>query len=781
MLNRAEIGLMKISLAWLFDHIDGDLHQVDVSNLVAQFNLKVAEIESFKKVVVDPEQFTVVRAEKSGVVVEVFALKLNKYVQLDLRDDLLIGGYYLLKKTAGGWTWAKGQDFEALKENLLPALYFTSDEQASMWYEQVDLVDYILEVDNKSLTHRPDMWGHRGFAREVAALLDLELVPEREFLAQVPVKKFKDSFVAIGHDLVSSSIKSISCKRFATLYIKQITNLPSQLWMTIRLLRVDMRGINNLVDLTNYVMLDLSQPMHVFDAKLIDQKQLIVREAKTGEKLELLSGEILELSDQDLVIADGKQPLSLAGIKGGILSGATSDTTAILLEAANFEVTSVRRSAARYKLRTEASTRFEKTLDLNQNIAALERFVKLQQMVQPDLVIESNIISLGEEARGKIIDVSHNFIEKRLGIKLDPEFVIKILTKLGFKLTIDAGIYHVQVPSWRASKDISIAEDLVEEVGRMWGYDQILPILPSKITHPGNLDKVFRIRQIKQYLAAGASMHEVENYPFYDESFLQEIKWYPQQAVEVLNPVSENWRRLVTSLIPHLCKNVQQNSHDHTNLRYFEWGRIWYPKEDGKSALELRILAGLFFNRVAVDFYEMKNYLQVLFNVLRLEIEWQKPLGAVPVWWHPYQVASLTYHGKQVGMAGNLSQNWIANFGEGQIFAFELDGDFLLNQTADAIKYHALSRFQTVSLDISLFVPLSSTVSDLQNIIKKSDARIYQIELIDSFQKDDWLDQKALTFRYHFVDHEKTLSSEEIAQVQAHVTQILQKNGATVR
>lgn len=772
---------MKISLAWLFDHIDGDLHKIDVQELVNQFNLKVAEIESFEKVILNPDHFAIARVEKVNVMVEAFVPKFKKYVQLDLRSDLLSGSYYLLKKNLDGWTWASGVDLGSCKENFLPELYFESDECASMWHEQVDLVDYILEVDNKSLTHRPDMWGHRGFAREVAALLDLNLLPQEHFLTNVPVQDFSDNFVANILNPISSSIKSSNCKRLATLYIKQAANLPSRLWIALRLFRVDMRGINNLVDLTNYVMLDWGQPMHVFDAKLISKNQLIARQATMGEKLELLSGEVLELNQQDLVIADGEKPISLAGIKGGALSGITLKTSSILLESANFEAVSVRRSAGRYKLRTEASTRFEKTLDPNQNIAALERFVKLQQAIEPDLLVENYIVSLGAPAPTKTIQLSHAFIENRLGIAIEPDFVIKTLNKLGFNLVDHGGVYQVQIPSWRASKDVNLAEDLVEEVARMWGYDNILPKLPNKVTQPGSLDAVFKIRQIKQYLSAGAGMHEVENYPFYDESFLQQIKWQPQQAVEIINPVSENWQRLVTSLVPHLCKNVQQNSHDYAELRYFEWGRIWYPKSDAKSALEMRVLAGVFFKQTAVDFYEMKNFLQALFDILKLKIEWQKPSEPVPVWWHPYQVASLMYQGKQVGLAGQLSQAWMSNLCEGQIFAFELDGEFLLNQLTDAVKYQTPARFQSVCLDVSLLVPLLTTVSDLQVIIKKSDPLIYQVELIDSFQKAEWVDQKALTFRYYFVDREKTLSSEQIIQVQMQVAQNLQKNGANVR
>jgi len=771
---------MKISLAWLFDHIEGDWHKVDVPTLVSLFNLKVAEIESFEQIALNHQDFTVAKLEQIGPKIQLFSPELDQKIELPIRNDLVIGKYYFLSKRTSEWAWASGQDFNSAKEVLFPALYFENDQAAAKWHERVKLHDYILEVDNKSLTNRPDMWGHRGFAREIAALLGLNLLPESQFLAQVPVQEFAASFGGDCQNSFKTAIESSNCKRLATLYINSTLNVPSQLWVAIRLFLVDMRGINNLVDLTNYVMLDLGQPMHVFDANALAQQTLVARQAQGGEKLALLTGETLELINTDLIIADGEKPVSLAGIKGGADSGTNVKTSAILLEAACFDATTIRHSSARYKIRTEASARFEKTLDPMQNVLALERFVKLQQMVDPNLVIKNAIISLGAVPAVKQIDFTHEFVEKRLGVKIEPQFIVNILEKLGFELQIKAGKYMVTVPSWRASKDVNIAEDLLEEVARMWGYDKITPILPSKITLPGNLGQVLRLRQIKQFLSSAAGMHEVENYPFYDETFLQEIKWQPLQTVEVKNPVSENWRRLVTSLIPHLCKNVQQNSHDLAQLRYFEWGRIWYPK-DANSALESRILAGIFYKRASVDFYEMKSYLQAMFDGLGLTIVWQKPSETLPVWWHPYQTAILVHDQKQIGIAGKLGQGWLNEIAEGQAFGFELDGDFLLNQPAQIVKYQPLSRYQPICLDISLFAPLALTVATLEAQIKQADTKIYQVELIDSFKKDDWLDQKALTFRYYFVDQEKTLSGEEIATVQQAVEAVIQKNGASVR
>jgi phenylalanyl-tRNA synthetase beta chain len=768
---------MKISLAWLFDHINGDWRKINVQDLVDKFNLKTAEIEGFEKVTLDAKKFTVAKVESIDSGIIAFSPETGKKINLPLRDDVEVGNYYFVGHAGD---WASGKDFNSLKECLLPALHFESDKAATKWQSQVDLVDYIFEVDNKSLTHRPDMWGHRGFAREVAALLDLELLPDADFFAQIPIKEYDSSFAGDKENPISSKIETKACKRFSSLYVEKATNFESQLWMAIRLFRADTRAINNFVDLTNYVMLDVGQPMHVFDANTIAGQQLVVRQAQKGEVLELLSGDEIKLVPEDMIILDGSKPVSLAGIKGGAQSGSSDSTESILLESANFDATTIRRASTRHKVRTEASARFEKTLDPNQNILAIERFIKLQQELEPNLVIKNQIISLGSKVAPIQVEFTHEFVENRLGIKMEPQFIFNSLEKLGFGIKIDAGKYVVTVPTWRSSKDVTIPEDVLEEIARMWGYDKIEPVLPSKNMQPGNLSKTFKVRQIKQVLSGMAGMHEVDNYPFYDESFLQNIKWQPSKSVDVKSPVSENWTRLVTSLIPHLCKNIQQNSHDHREQRVFEWGRIWYPK-DTQSALEMRILAGIFFGQPKVDFYESKSYLENLFNALNIEVVWQKPQDKIPVWYHPHQTASLVVNGKQIGLAGKLSKGWMRSICDGEAFGFEIDGDFILDYDQEVISFKPLSRYQTVSLDVSLFVPLVVTVSDLQNRIKQVDSRIHKVELVDSFKKDDWQDKKSLTFRYHFVDSDKTLSGEEIAVIQQQVESAVQKSGASVR
>ena len=775
---------MKISLVWLFEHLLADWRKVDVPALVSLFNQKTAEIEGFTKVSLNSKEYTVAQARTVvAEQVELFSPELQQVLTISDRTDLQVNSYYLLKKTETGWFWAGGADFGSAKSELVPALYFASEQVAANWAAQVDLEDYILEIDNKSLTNRPDLWGHRGLAREIAALLDLELRPLPELVTTLPIQTYASKFAGDAHNPISLQITTPHCRRLAGLYLSDVANLPSQLGMGLRLFRLDMRAINHLVDLTNYVMLDLGQPMHVFDADQIRGQQIIAQQATLGSKLTLLKGTVLELLPTDIVIADGQGPVSLAGIKGGATSGCSSQTKNIFIESAIFDATTIRRSSAHHKIRTEASARYEKTLDPNQNLAAIERLVWLQKQVQPGLQVTSSMISVGAQAEPKQIKLATEFLNNRLGMVLSPEFILKTLHQLGCAVQVESDGYQVTVPTYRSTKDVTMPIDLVEELGRLYGYSQIKPILPSKLMQPGNLTRTLRIRQIKQSLAT-LGMHEASNYPFYDESFLAQIKWQPIGTVMIKNPVSENWRQLVTSLIPHLSKNIQTNSVDQRAIGFFEWGRTW--KLEAGVVKEQRALAGVWYSPAQLDFYACKSLLDNFLANLKIKVEWQKVAGeqatsASLVWYSKYQTASLVCEGQVIGQAGMISAGWMQEIAPGTAFGFELNGDFLLDHVATESRYQAVSRYQAISLDISVLVPLATTVAQLTSQILAASSRIYQVELIDSFQKTDWINQKSLTFRYHFVDQDHTMTSAEIAAVQDQVVAAVQQIGGEVR
>ncbi len=775
---------MKLSLRWVCDHLEIDWKKINVEKLVEKFNTTTAEIEEFEKYTLDLKPFAlaqVISSSKNGCALECPEWK-SKPV-LPARTDAQKSAWYLIKKEGDKVEWVSPADFDCEKEGLLPAFFCSEkDARSGAWKKQIETEDYILDVDNKSITHRPDMWSHRGFAREVAAFLDIPLVPESQFLTKIPLITETKKFKASKEIPFSISLDASGCKRFSALYIDDIAWQPSDLVMASRLLRLDNRAIDLFVDATNYAMLDIGQPLHAFDADQLAGKTIGPRLAKKGEKLKLLDETKLNLTKDDMVIADSKQPLALAGIKGGLSSGVTPETRAILLESANFDATPVRLSAAHHKVRTEASARFEKSLDPNQNVLGIMRFVKLLKNADAEISYTPKIVSLGSVAKTSTIKVAHEFIEKKLGTAIKPVFVKKTLEKIGFEVTDTKGVYTVTVPTYRATKDIDIPEDIVEEVGRFYGYGSLPLELPQITSIPEKDLATDRVDLIKQMLAANVHMHEVQNYGFFDNEFLKQINWKLHRPVRLANAISEQRTVLATCLLPGLLQNVVENKGAKDELRFFEWGRVWRVNAKNKNKVdEHRILAGLFYKRKGdIDFYNAKQELEELFASIGLNLEWKKAKNPSQ-WASKYQTADLFYNGKNIGNAGRIAKSKLAAIGGGDAFGFELCGDFLVEFVPAITKFKELPKYQATSLDVSVMVPSKTTVADLENAIVKADKRIFDVALQDVFVKDDWENKKSITLRFFVRDNEKTLKKADIDAVHGAVEKALKKQGAEVR
>lgn len=772
---------MKISLAWVFDHIDADWKKVDVDYLVSQFNTKTAEIEDFRKISIDLSSFSLGQVKEihpDALTVE--SAEWKKSYKLPFRPDAQEGNYYVIKKDGAEIRWAEGQDWQSEKECLIPAVWCDEKLAAGGWKKHVETEDYIFEVDNKSITHRPDMWCHRGFAREIAALLDQPFKPLDELLQHKEIAQF-DGMVAQAtqkHPFTIEVKGKDGCSRFAGLYIEDVEHKPSLLWMAARLLRVDSKPIDAIVDTTNYVMLDLSQPMHAFDADKIPTKIIMPRFAAKKEKLMLLDGQDIELTSEDFVISDGKRPIALAGIMGGLETAITPQTKSIFLESACFYASTVRRSAVRHKIRTEASMRFEKSLDPNQNTLAIMRFLRLLDEAGVVIKPADEIASVGAPAQSIVVDITHDFIEKRIGTTVTSDFIIETLQRLGFEVKHDKGAYTITVPTFRATKDIEIKEDIVEEVCRFFGYTAIPFILPNREMKPFSIKSVVRLRAIKEFMAYALQMREVWNYAFFDESFLKKLEWEPSDALMVQNPVSENWQRLAASLIPGLLKNVDDNAADYDQLRFFEWGRCW----QGKPEQETQRLAGIFFNKKEqVDFYDAKQELIGLFKMLNMSVSWEQIDQPDTPWFAPYQTAHIICNGEHIGTAGKINSLLLHGLTEGDAFIFELNGDFLLKFKSELIRFKAPSKFPSIERDISIMIPLKKTVDHLKTIIAQTDPSITAVELIDTFEKPEWEDKKALTFRFVLQASDRTLSGQEADNVVSAITKRLEKEGAHIR
>ncbi|HJZ22854.1 MAG TPA: phenylalanine--tRNA ligase subunit beta [Candidatus Babeliales bacterium] len=793
---------MKISLAWILDHINAMPSDIDINILVERFNACTAEIEGVEKISIDKNKFSIVTLkEVNHDSVMAHSTEWNQEFRLTARTDAKINSYFMVYKQDNETTWARASHIGGEKNDLLPELLIEKQELNGKWKETIEWHDHILEMDNKTITNRPDMWGHRGFAREIAALMKLELknidsyITKKEIVySATHIETSKKTPIKIENNKAPEI-----CKRFTGLHIGSIAHYPSLPWMAVRLARAGIRAIDLLVDLTNYVMLDISQPMHVFDVQKLQDRRIVPRMALNGEKLDLLDGQTITLTQNDLVITDGLKPIALAGVMGGLHSAEGDTTKEIFVEAANFDNASIRLSAAHHKIRTESSARFEKGLDPEQTLIALQRFLYLLNKAKIAFDNVSDISCVGEILKPQTIDISLDFLEAKIGTTLDSKFVKQCLETIGFEVveTQDQKItvYRVTVPSFRAHH-ITIAEDIVEEVARFYGYSTIVPELPKQSTHLTDIHRLMQTRKIKQHMAYALDMMEIQYYALNDESYLQKIKWHPEHAIKMKNSISQNWQSLLTSLVPQLLKAVTENSSQHHELNFFVLGRTWYEEEhnpktdmhyivgsEGPFVIETKKIAGIMFDaKKPINFYEAKAKLNSLFELLHLSTTWIKAeRESKQPWFNAEQTAHILYQDRHIGTVGIADQSFFSNIAQGHAWIFELDADFLQTYKAPETIFNAPSKYPRVWLDISLLVPLTCTAQELTQAIESTDDRIISTQLLDFFTKEEWGNKKSLTYRFIVQDKTKTLTKAEIDEISQAVTQNVTRLGAEIR
>ncbi|MEO8029109.1 MAG: phenylalanine--tRNA ligase subunit beta, partial [Bryobacteraceae bacterium] len=407
--------------------------------------------------------------------------------------------------------------------------------------------DTVIEIDNKSLTHRPDLWGHFGMAREVAAItgkplhdpVDMGRLPEGSGAIKVTVEDYK------------------LCPRYSALVFENVNVGPSPLWLQARLAAVGLNTINNVVDVTNIILAELPQPMHAFDADKVRGGEIIVRPAKIGEQIAALNGESYELDPSTLVIADKEGPVAVAGVIGGADSAIGDGTTRIVLESANFNAISVRKTSVKLKLRTDASMRFEKAQDPENTLRGLARAVELLEQVCPGIRLVGGVVDAYQPPPSiPPIDLNLDWLDRKLGRAVPAKEVRRIFESLSFGVE-ESGprVFRVAVPTWRATKDVSIKDDLVEEIGRMIGYGTIDPAPPLVAAKPpvGNPERAFH-HQVRD-MAAAQGFTEVYNYSFVNLDLIVPFGFDLADHVEVLNPIAADQTHLRTSLLPRIWRN----------------------------------------------------------------------------------------------------------------------------------------------------------------------------------------------------------------------------------
>ena len=440
------------------------------------------------------------------------------------------------------------------------------------------LDDMILEIDNKSMTNRPDLWGHYGIARELAALYDLPLLPIEPYTPDA----CEEYDVRI--------IDEERCPRYIGAKIEGLGVKPSPFEMQTRIWRVGMRPINALVDVTNYVMLAVGQPTHVFDSnQIIDHIE--IRRATEGEKLCLLNEKEITLSTDDLVIADAEGAVALAGVMGGAKDSILPETNSVILEVANFDSRTVRRSALRYDNRTEASSRYEKAIDPERCDQALSLAMKLFAELYPEMKVLSFTDKYPTKLKRCEIDVDFDWLDRRLGIRVPEEIVSKKLGTMGYDVTFTDEGMHIVVPTWRSTGDVSIKADIMEEVARMYGYENFEPTpITTSFDSAINQLEVDLVRKVKEYLAFRNGMQEIFTYPWMTDSFVNALLPNTDGVLSLSTPPSPTERYLRSTLLPNICKAIVKNERNFDEFAIFEEAQVFLDKDYTSEYSELEKL-----------------------------------------------------------------------------------------------------------------------------------------------------------------------------------------------
>lgn len=651
--------------------------------------------------------------------------------------------------------------------------------------DAMNLTDVIFDIDNKSMTNRPDLWGHYGMAREFAAMYQTDL----------KAYNTKDIPAASEQVLQVSVENAELCPRYMGVQVSGITVGPSPEWMQKRLVAVGVNPINTIVDITNYVMFELGQPMHAFDAQSLDPNTITVRNAKSGEKIVLLGGDEVELQDSMLVIADKSRAIAVAGVKGGEDSGVTEQTTTIVFEAANFHALSTRRTSNMIGVRTDASSRFEKGLDPNLPELALKRAVELTLELCPKATVSSAVVDVQNFSLNQgPIHISADRIRSRIGVDLSTEHILAMLKKLGFHIEQTGEELSITVPTWRATGDIAIPEDIVEEVARLYGYKNIpttFPKFPIRPTPPSPLRDTKK--KLKELLAYQAGYTEVYNYSFVSPEWLQKIGIPTDNYIELAKPIAKDKPLVRRSLIPNMLENVESNLHRYDAVRLFETGRGYHPEQEGPLAhpegterlpKQDEYLALVYAEKgVETPFFELAEVVRSLSDRLGVQIRIEAA-QETPDYLHGGRSARVFVQHHVVGKLAELHPAVQERLGIPYRCAMlEMNLDEFVPFVQERIHYSPLPEYPAVLRDIAIVVDAEVEHQKVQKTIFAVDKHIAQVELFDVYQGEH-VEQgkKSMAYSIHYRSQTETLKAEEVETLQKKVLEKLEKTfGAVLR
>ncbi|WP_407815927.1 phenylalanine--tRNA ligase subunit beta [Staphylococcus aureus] len=642
------------------------------------------------------------------------------------------------------------------------------------------LDDQVMEFD---LTpNRADALSMIGTAYEVAALYNTKMTK--------PDTTSNELELSANNELTVTIENEDKVPYYSARVVHDVTIEPSPIWMQARLIKAGIRPINNVVDISNYVLLEYGQPLHMFDQDAIGSQQIVVRQANEGEKMTTLDGTERELLTSDIVITNGQTPIALAGVMGGDFSEVKEQTSNIVIEGAIFDPVSIRHTSRRLNLRSESSSRFEKGIATEFVDEAVDRACYLLQTYANGKVLKDRVSSGELGAFITPIDITADKINRTIGFDLSQNDIVTIFNQLGFDTEINDDVITVQVPSRR--KDITIKEDLIEEVARIYGYDDIPSTLPvfEKVTSGQLTDRQYKTRMVKEVLE-GAGLDQAITYSLVSKEDATAFSMQQRQTIDLLMPMSEAHASLRQSLLPHLIEAASYNvARKNKDVKLFEIGNVFFANGEGELPDQVEYLSGILTGdyvvnqwqgkKEKVDFYLAKGVVDRVSEKLNLEFSYRRAdIDGL----HPGRTAEILLENKIVGFIGELHPTLAADNDLKRTYVFELNFDALMSVSVGYINYQPIPRFPGMSRDIALEVDQNIPAADLLSTIHAHGGNILKDTLVFDVYQGEHLEKgkKSIAIRLNYLDTEETLTDERVSKVQAEIEAALIEQGAVIR
>lgn len=669
-----------------------------------------------------------------------------------------------------------------IPKNFDEGIYVFSNElkPGSDALEALYLEDQVMDFD---LTpNRADCMSMLGAAHEVSALYG-ETV-------QYPNSKINESSESAKNVLSIQVEDNDAIPYYAARVVTNVEIGPSPTWMQSRLMKAGIRPINNVVDVSNYVLLEYGQPLHMFDQDQIGSKEIVARYAEKDEKMTTLDKNERILVESDIVITNGNEPIALAGVMGGDFSEVTNRTTNVVIESALFNGTNIRQTSRRLGLRSEASSRFEKGIASERVDLALNRAAFLLQEIANGTVM-SDIVSDGQLPNPSTkIEITTDDVNRLIGFKLSTDEINTIFNRLGFETEVAEDAFVVTVPSRR--NDIMIKADLIEEIARIYGYDQLPSTLPNfESANAGQLtDDQVKSRKVKEILE-GAGLDQAITYSLVHKSLAKQFTIEDHQVVELMMPMSEDQAVLRQSLLPRLIEATKYNvARKNKNVKLYELGRVFYSNGKDKLPTEVTMLSAILTGQYAknrwqgkneeVDFYVVKGIVERIAEKLNVTFTYEAAHFELL---HPGRTAYVKMNDKIIGLIGELHPKVEKANDLDRTYVFELNFTEILKEQVGKVEYKQIPRFPGISRDVALVVTTDTTASFLIDIIRENGGEILNnVEVFDVYEGEHMKEgEKSVAIQIDYLDVNDTLTEEKVSKVHNEVLAALENKGATLR